>query len=107
MALPITVPYTFGTATTAIPLSNLDSDYATVYQAVNGIGNGSVALANVSITSATVSGNIVANGTTGNVGQVLTSNASGGVYWSTVSGGSGGNVAIGLVRAISINCIFP
>lgn len=49
MALPITVPYTFGNATTAIPLSNLDSDYATVYQAVNGIGNGSVALANVTI----------------------------------------------------------
>ena len=55
MALPITVPYTFGTATTAIPLSNLDSDYATVYQAVNGIGNGSVALANVTITGGTVS----------------------------------------------------
>ena len=57
MALPITVPYTFGNATTAIPLSNLDSDYATVYQAVNGIGNGSVALANVAITGGTVSGN--------------------------------------------------
>ena len=55
MALPITVPYTFGNATTAIPLSNLDSDYATVYQAVNGIGNGSVALANVTITGGTVS----------------------------------------------------
>jgi hypothetical protein len=54
MALPITVPYTFGNATTAIPLSNLDSDYATVYQAVNGIGNGSVALANVSITGGTI-----------------------------------------------------
>ena len=55
MALPITVPYTFGNATTAIPLSNLDSDYATVYQAVHGIGTGSVELANVTITGGTVS----------------------------------------------------
>jgi len=57
MALPITIPYTFGSATTAIPLSNLDSDYQTVYYAVNGLGNGSVALANVAITGGTVSGN--------------------------------------------------
>jgi len=57
MALPITVPYTFGTATTAIPLTNLDSDFSTVYNAVNGLGNGSVSLANVSITGGTVSGN--------------------------------------------------
>jgi len=57
MALPITVPYTFGTATTAIPLTNLDSDFSTVYYAVNGLGNGSVSLANVSITGGTVSGN--------------------------------------------------
>ena len=64
MALPITVPYTFGNATTAIPLSNLDSDYATVYQAVNGIGNGSVALANVAITGGTISGNTTASNVT-------------------------------------------
>ena len=94
MALPITIPYTFGSATTAIPLTNLDSDYQTVYYAVNGLGNGSVALANVAITGGTVSGNttltnvtissdataitpaqggtgLIAVGTTGNV---LTSN---------------------------------
>ena len=64
MALPITVPYTFGNATTAIPLSNLDSDYATVYQAVNGIGNGSVARANVAITGGTISGNTTASNVT-------------------------------------------
>jgi len=77
MALPITVPYTFGNATTAIPLSNLDSDYATVYQAVNGIGNGSVALANVTITGGTVS----------NVSGVVPTpfTANGVVYASTTS----------------------
>ena len=75
MALPITVPYTFGTATTAIPLSNLDSDYATVYQAVNGIGNGSVALANVQVTGVgtTFPNNYLANSsvTIGNTAVAL------------------------------------
>jgi hypothetical protein len=56
MSLPITIPFTFGSATTSIPLSNLDSDFSTIYAAVNGIGNGSVSLANVSVT-----GGLVAN----------------------------------------------
>ena len=113
MALPITIPYTFGSATTAIPLSNLDSDYQTVYYAVNGLGNGSVALANVAITGGTVSGNttltnvtissvataitpaqggtgLIAVGTTGNV---LTSN---GTAWiSQAAGAATGNVTYG------------
>jgi len=113
MALPITIPYTFGSATTAIPLTNLDSDYQTVYYAVNGIGNGTVALANVAITGGTVSGNttltnvtissvataitpaqggtgLIAVGTTGNV---LTSN---GTAWiSQAAGAATGNVTYG------------
>jgi hypothetical protein len=40
MALPITIPYTFASATTSIPLANLDSDFTTVVNAINGIGNG-------------------------------------------------------------------
>jgi Chaperone of endosialidase len=51
MALPITVPFTFGNATTTQNLSSLDTDFSTVYNAVNGIGNGTVSLANVSITN--------------------------------------------------------
>lgn len=50
MALPISVPYSFANATTSIPLSQLDTDISTVYAAVNGIGNGTVALSNVAIT---------------------------------------------------------
>ena len=49
MALPITIPYTFATATTSIPLSQLDADFSTIYATVNGIGNGTVALSNVAI----------------------------------------------------------
>ena len=54
MALPITVPFTFANATTTQNLSSLDADFATVYNAVNGIGNGSVSLSNVNITGGTV-----------------------------------------------------
>lgn len=54
MPLPISIPYTFANATTAIPLSNLDSDFSTVANAINGIGNGTNALSNVSITGGTI-----------------------------------------------------
>lgn len=50
MALPITIPNTFANANAAIPLSQLDNNFTTVSDAINGIGNGSESLANVSIT---------------------------------------------------------
>jgi len=50
MSLPITIPYTFANATSSIPLSNLDSDFAVVVNAINGIANGTNSLSNVSIT---------------------------------------------------------
>lgn len=54
MPLPITIPYTFATATTSIPLSQLDSDFSTVVNAINGIGNGSNALTAANITGGTI-----------------------------------------------------
>ena len=56
------------------------------------VGNSSVALTanNTKITIPTVT-TIVANGTVGTSGQVLTTNGTG-VYWSTASGGSGGGI---------------
>jgi hypothetical protein len=66
MSLPITVPYTFANATTAIPLSQLDTDLATVYSAVNGIANGVNALANVNIIGGTLDNVIVGSATPGN-----------------------------------------
>lgn len=54
MALPFNTPYTFATATGSIPLSQLDSNFSTVVQAVNAIGNGANALSNVTITGGTV-----------------------------------------------------
>lgn len=55
MALPITVPFTFANATTTQNLSSLDADFATVYNAVNGIGNGTVTLSNVNVTGGNIS----------------------------------------------------
>jgi parallel beta-helix repeat protein len=70
MALPITIPYTFANATSSIPLSNLDSDFSTVVNTINGIGNGSVSLSNVSITGGNVSsGTVVA--TSANASRTL------------------------------------
>ena len=54
MALPVTPPYAFGNVTSSIPLTNLDADFATIYAAVNGIGNGTVSLANVTITGGSI-----------------------------------------------------
>jgi uncharacterized protein YukE len=45
---------------------------------------------NLNVTSNATLNIIVANGHLGTAGKVLTSNASGGIYWNTSSGGSGG-----------------
>ena len=50
MTLPISIPNTFANANAAIPLSQLDNNFTTVSNAINGIGNGAESLANVSIT---------------------------------------------------------
>lgn len=60
MALPITIPNTFATESTNIPLSDLDANFTTVATAINGIGSGSEALANVAITGGTMT-NVTAN----------------------------------------------
>lgn len=54
MALPISIPNTFANANAAIPLSQLDNNFTTVSDAINGIGNGSESLANVSITGGSI-----------------------------------------------------
>ena len=54
MTLPITIPYTFATATGSLPLSQLDSDFTTVANAVNGVADGTNALPTVNITGGTI-----------------------------------------------------
>jgi len=63
MALPISIPNTFANANAAIPLSQLDNNFTTVSNAINGIGNGSESLANVSITGGQASNVLLQNRT--------------------------------------------
>ena len=79
MALPITVPFTFGNATTTQSLSSLDADFSTVYNAVNGIGNGTVSLANVSITGGTISANITSSSISSGTSNVAITSSNGNV----------------------------
>jgi hypothetical protein len=83
MALPITVPFTFGNATTTQSLSSLDADFSTVYNAVNGIGNGTVSLSNVSITGGTISANLTASGIFSGTSNVSITSANGPVSINT------------------------
>jgi hypothetical protein len=50
MALPVTIPNQFANATASIPLSQLDTNFNTLANAVNGISDGSETLANVTAT---------------------------------------------------------
>lgn len=62
----------------------------------NGIvlqGNSTTNTVSINSTSVNIKGALLANGSMGTVGQVLTSNGAGNVYWSTVtSGGGSGSV---------------
>ena len=112
------VPYTFGSATSPIPLSQLDTNFATTITLGNTaiqLGNtvtqlNNMTLANVTISSVSTALTPAQGGTgltaPGTSGNVLTSN---GTAWlsQAPTGGGGGSANIGLVRAISINCILP
>jgi hypothetical protein len=75
MALPISIPNTFANANAAIPLSQLDNNFTTVANAINGIGNGSESLSNVSITGGSVA-NVVLSSSNANVTGGSISNVS-------------------------------
>jgi hypothetical protein len=106
MALPVTVPNQFASATASIPLSQLDTNFTTLSNAINGIANGVESLANVQVTGGNIanvtiadvtvtSGNVTATNVTAtqaNVTTALVTNlASGNV---TITGGSVSNVTI-------------
>ena len=55
MALPVTVPNAFAGATASIPLSQLDANFNSLSNAINGIANGVETLANINVTNAAIS----------------------------------------------------
>ena len=92
MALPITIPNTFATETTNIPLSELDTNFTTVANAINGIGNGSEALANVAITGGSMT-NVTANAVSISNVSVTGGSITGITPLAVAVGGTGANSA--------------
>jgi hypothetical protein len=106
MSLPVTVPFTFGNATTAQSLSSLDTNFTTITNSVNGLTNGAS-----QINVASISATGTANATTflrgdgvwgtpaggGGSGTVTSVNVNGGTTGLTTSGGpvtTSGNITI-------------
>ena len=94
------VPYTFGTATAAIPLSSLDSNFATTITLGNTaiqLGNTVTTLNNMTLANATISsGNVTLTNVTVTTANVTTAN----ITTLTVGSGgikSAGNVVVGTV----------
>jgi len=67
MALPVTIPNTFSSATTSIPLSQLDTNFSTLANAINGINSGAETLVNLKASNVTITGGIISNVTLDNV----------------------------------------
>jgi len=88
MALPVTVPNTFAGATASIPLSQLDANFNSLSNAINGIANGVETLANVQVTGGTLDNIAVSNVT-------ITTGTSNGL---NVANASLTNVGCGLCR---------
>ena len=92
------VPYTFGTATTSIPLSNLDSNFVTPVT----IGNASVALGNTitSIGNLTLTNPTIIGGTS-NVTSTSITNGTSNV--TILSSGGAVNIATNGTNAITVD----
>ena len=73
MSLPVSIPNTFANATASIPLSQLDANFSTLSNAVNGINSGTETIANLVATTANVT---TANITTLNMANGSAANPS-------------------------------
>jgi len=73
MSLPVTVPFTFGNATTTQSLSSLDTNFTTITNSVNGLTNGA---SQINVAAITATG-------TANASTFLRGDGA----WATVTGG--------------------
>lgn len=71
MTLPVVIPNEFATATAAIPLSQLDTNFSTLANVINDIDSGSQTLSNLVVTNLS-SGNVTI--TSGNISNVTLDN---------------------------------
>lgn len=82
----ITIPNTFQTATSNIPLANLDQNFTTVSTTINGINDGTVTLQNPTLGTVGASTLNVTNSVT--AGGSIVANGSGKIGYTTGAGGA-------------------
>jgi hypothetical protein len=113
MALPVSIPNTFANATASIPLSQLDSNFSTLSNAINGLNSGSETLANLKASNANISGGTVtvtfaslANGNAASPSLRFTEDTDTGIYNSGANavsfteGGTGYRIGFRNVPAV-------
>ena len=88
LSLPMNVTYSFANATTTQYLSYLDTDFNQLAWTLNGIGNGTVALANVKITGGTVAKTVLAANGSPTSGTFLRGDGT----WAAIPSTAGGTV---------------
>lgn len=96
MALPVTIPNTFANATASIPLSQLDANFGTLSNAINGIANGVESLANVQVTGGNIANVTIADVivSSGNVTATNVTATQANVTTAQITNFESGNVAI-------------
>lgn len=67
MSLPVSIPNTFANATASIPLSQLDANFNTLSNAVNGINSGTETLVNLTASNVTITGGTLTGITAANI----------------------------------------
>jgi len=105
------VPYVFASATTSIPLSQLDADFNTPVTIGNtsvGLGNTVTSFGNVTLTNATISGNLTATSITGGTANGVVYLSSGNIVAAnpSVLSFTGTNLGIGTsnpTQALSVS----
>lgn len=90
MALPVTIPNTFANATASIPLSQLDANFSTLSNAINGINSGSETLVNLKASNVTITGGTLTGITAANIAGA---NISSGNVTVTIASLANGNAA--------------
>ena len=122
MALPVTIPNTFASATTSIPLSQLDTNFSTLANAINGINSGAETLVNLKASNVTITGGVISNVTLDNVNVnvetfsnvtlvnvSVTSGTLTGITAANIAGAniSSGNVTVSIVSLANGNAVAP
>lgn len=110
MALPVSIPNTFANATASIPLSQLDSNFSTLSNAINGINSGAETLANLKSSNVTITGGTLTGITAANIaGANISSGTFTGITAANIAGAniSSGNVTITFASLANGNAASP